>query len=111
MIITFLVLSAVGVGSAALYLLPLLIAIARRAPDLGVVAVVNIALGWTFVGWVAALALAVRSVSPPVPHIQVVQQIPPPPAWPGIGRPPRQAPPLMLPPGVGDDNPGWGDGQ
>lgn len=110
MILTFLLLSAVGVGSAVMYLLPLVIAIARRAPDLAVVAIVNIALGWTFVGWVAALALAVRSASPPVPHIQVVQQIPPA-AWPGIGRPPWQAPPLMLPPGTVEDDPFWGDGQ
>lgn len=110
MIITFLVLSAVGVGSAAMYLLPLVIGLARRAPDLAVIAVINIGLGWTFAGWIAALALALRSASPPVPTVQVVQQLPPAP-WPGIGRPPWQAPPLMLPPGVGDDNPGWGDGQ
>jgi hypothetical protein len=64
--------------SLALYLLPLLIGLARNAPDIGAIAVIDILLGWTLIGWVAALAMAFRSVTPP-------------------GPPPRHLPP----PGVG----------
>jgi hypothetical protein len=43
-----------------LYALPLIIAYLRGAPDRASVAVINVLLGWTYLGWVAALALAVR---------------------------------------------------
>ena len=43
---------------AALYLLPTVIAFKRRTSIRGVVAVTNIFLGWTAVGWIASLALA-----------------------------------------------------
>ena len=42
------------------YLLPAFIAYRRHAPDPASVAVINVFLGWTFIGWVAALALSVR---------------------------------------------------
>jgi T4 superinfection immunity protein len=86
--------------SAALYLLPLIVGIARQVPDIGAVAAVNVLLGWTFVGWVFALALALRSVSVAGPTVQIVQQLPPG-SWPelGGGYRPEEAPPLMLPPG------------
>ena len=48
--------------AGALYLLPVLVGWGRRVPDIGSVAVINIRLGWTLVGWVVALALALRSV-------------------------------------------------
>lgn len=44
-----------------LYCLPLIIGASRRVPNLGSLIVVNIFLGWTFVGWVVALAMAARS--------------------------------------------------
>jgi hypothetical protein len=47
--------------AAALYFLPLIVAILRKVPNVGSVAVVNIFLGWTFIGWVVALAMACRS--------------------------------------------------
>jgi hypothetical protein len=43
------------------YWLPLIVAVARKVPNAGSVAVVNLFLGWTFVGWVVALAMACRS--------------------------------------------------
>ena len=49
-LLTAAVLCAVTAGSAALYLLPVLIGSARRVPDLGAVAVINVLLGWTLAG-------------------------------------------------------------
>ena len=47
------------------YLAPTLIGWARNVPHLGSIAVINVALGWTLVGWVIALAMAARSTTPP----------------------------------------------
>jgi hypothetical protein len=62
---------------ATAYLLPVMIAWLRHAPDIGAVAVVNIVLGWTLIGWVAALALALRRPASPV--VQVFSQLNAPP--------------------------------
>jgi hypothetical protein len=43
------------------YFFPLIVATARKVPNLGSVAVVNLFLGFTFLGWVVALAMACRS--------------------------------------------------
>jgi hypothetical protein len=43
------------------YFLPLIIAGVRKVPNIGSVAVINLFLGWTFIGWVVALAMAFRS--------------------------------------------------
>jgi hypothetical protein len=80
-IITLFVLCYVAAGCAAIYLLPVLIAVARRVPDIGSVAAINVLLGWTLVGWAAALAMALRSAHPAPPPVQVVQTFPQP--WPG----------------------------
>ena len=100
-LLTVAVLVLAGAGSAALYLLPVLIGAARRVPDLGAVAVINILLGWTLAGWAAALAMALRSAPAP-PAVQIVQNLPPAPPpgrLPPAGRPgPRGAPPAR--PGV-----------
>lgn len=48
----------------ALYFVPTIVAKDRKVPNFGSVAVINIFLGWTLVGWVIALAMAVRSVPP-----------------------------------------------
>ncbi len=68
--VSFIVVASLTSMSLALYLLPCLIGCAQRAPDMGAVAVINILLGWTMIGWVVALAMAFRSVpsgSPPPP--------------------------------------------
>jgi T4 superinfection immunity protein len=44
------------------YCAPTIVAVKRKVPNQGSVAVINILLGWTFIGWVVALAMAVRSV-------------------------------------------------
>jgi hypothetical protein len=41
------------------YFLPTIIAAYRDIPLVGSVLVVNLFLGWTFIGWVVALAMAV----------------------------------------------------
>jgi hypothetical protein len=44
------------------YFLPTIVAVVRRrVPNTGSLVVINAFLGWTFVGWVVALAMAVRS--------------------------------------------------
>ncbi|HEY2056091.1 MAG TPA: superinfection immunity protein [Solirubrobacterales bacterium] len=43
------------------YFLPTIVGAVRSVPNLGSVVVINFFLGWTFVGWVVALAMAFRS--------------------------------------------------
>jgi len=50
----------------AFYFLPSIIASVRKVPNLGSVIVINIFLGWTFIGWIVALAMAMRSPLTPV---------------------------------------------
>lgn len=47
-----------------LYFLPAIVAFAREVPSKWSIGVINLFLGWTLVGWVVALAMAVRSVPP-----------------------------------------------
>jgi hypothetical protein len=42
-----------------LYLLPTFIAARRQMPHVGSIAVINLLLGFTYIGWVVALAMAV----------------------------------------------------
>lgn len=48
----------------ALYFLPTLIASARHLPSRGIIAMVNLFLGWTFFGWVLALIWAIAAPTP-----------------------------------------------
>ena len=41
-----------------LYLLPIVVALLRKKQNIGAVAVINVFLGWTFIGWIVALAMA-----------------------------------------------------
>jgi hypothetical protein len=47
-----------------LYFVPTILAMLRRVPNVGSVMVINLFLGWSLIGWVVALAMAVRSVPP-----------------------------------------------
>lgn len=89
---------------AAAYFIPLIIAALRHVPNVGSVAVVNIFLGWTFIGWVAALAMACRSAG----HSTIVNVNP----YQGYG-PPVAAPPGAMPAGWYPVPEGqrWFDGQ
>jgi hypothetical protein len=42
----------------SLYFLPTILAVLRNASGMGGVFVVNMFLGWTFIGWIIALAWA-----------------------------------------------------
>jgi Superinfection immunity protein len=44
------------------YFVPIWVASHRRVPNTGSVAVIDIFLGWTIIGWAVALAMACRSV-------------------------------------------------
>ena len=59
----------------AMYFIPTVVGMLRRVPNRGSLVVVNLFLGWTLIGWVVALAMALRD---PVPDQQVVVVQPPP---------------------------------
>jgi hypothetical protein len=61
--------------AVALYFLPTLIAMGRSLPSRGVIAMLNLFLGWTFFGWIAALIWAITAPSPW--HVYVHQNYPP----------------------------------
>jgi hypothetical protein len=105
-LISLMVLTCLLMAAAALYLLPVLVGWARHVPGLAPIAVINIFLGWTFIGWVTALALALAPVYPAAPLVQVMPPPPPPPPppaapvpppshfpWPGWAGPPGPPPP------------------
>lgn len=48
--------------SLAFYFLPTVIAVNRRHHQIGPIAIVNIFLGWTFIGWVVAFAMSLSAV-------------------------------------------------
>lgn len=64
------------VFALALYMLPTIIANNRKHPNVGAIAAINIFLGWSLIGWVAALVWAIKNpesvvVAPPAmvtPH-------------------------------------------
>jgi hypothetical protein len=58
--------AAAVVVALPVYFLPVIIAYLRPAPDRASVAIVGIFLGWTYVGWVVALAMAVRDRQPAI---------------------------------------------
>jgi Superinfection immunity protein len=68
--------------SIAVYLVPTIIVLARHAPNVARVVVVNLLLGWTGIGWIVALVMALKRV------------------------PPRYPPLYLLPPGSPPDGPG-----
>ena len=52
----------IGLGLIALYFVPTIVAV-NRDHQVGPVAVINIFLGWSLIGWVVALAIAVSGDS------------------------------------------------
>jgi Superinfection immunity protein len=51
---------------AGLYFLPTIIAFIWKPANIGVIVIINVLLGWTFVGWVVSLALAFTDRREPV---------------------------------------------
>lgn len=52
---------AISFGALAAYFAPAIVAVLRRVPNTGSVIVIDLLLGWTVIGWIAALAMACRS--------------------------------------------------
>lgn len=52
----------IGMGAAALYFLPTIIAVYRKHHNAVPIGIVNLCFGWTFVGYVAALAWAFTAI-------------------------------------------------
>jgi hypothetical protein len=61
-------------GAIAFYFLPWIQAAIRKHHNIGPVVIVNIFLGWTFIGWVIALAMAFSNPSPQTQQTVVVQR-------------------------------------
>jgi hypothetical protein len=59
--------AVLGILVLAVYFLPTVVAVARKVTNQGSVAVINIFLGWTLIGWVVALAMACRTSTTATP--------------------------------------------
>ena len=99
-LVTLFVFGTVALIIMAAYLLLVLIGWSRHLADLGSLAVINIALGWTLVGCVIALAMALRTRPEPAPAVQIFQGVLPPSAGPPASHPAPDdsGPPPLLPP-------------
>ncbi|MBK6589886.1 MAG: superinfection immunity protein [Acidobacteria bacterium] len=67
-----LVIGAVFLGGLFFYFLPSIVAVASSHPQTAAIVLLNLFLGWTFVGWVIALVWAVMNYDKPA--IQTTQQ-------------------------------------
>ena len=63
----------------ALYFVPTIVAVVRKVTNQGSVAVINVLLGWTIIGWIVALAMACRTST-------LVRE--------SVSSPPKESPPL-----------------
>lgn len=63
-VVAFVPHSELALVVAGVYLIPTVVAFARGVPSPWSVAVINVLLGWTLIGWAVALALAVRDPRP-----------------------------------------------
>lgn len=80
-----LLLVVVALIGVAFYFLPTIVAFLKKTPSKASVVIINLFLGWTFIGWVVALAMAFRD---PTPTQQVVVY-----NQPGGDQPPPQSAP------------------
>ncbi len=88
------------VFGSAFYFIPTIIAVVRKR-QVASVFMINLFLGWTLVGWVVAVALAVSSAGAPVQvNVNTVNQ-----ASPGGYIPPGGYPPAGYPPQGGWQDP------
>jgi hypothetical protein len=85
-------------AGAIAYFLPMIIALIRKSPDVPMVILINLLLGWSVVGWIVALVMACGNRQP---IVQVTNVTPAGPGWqPPFGMPPSggQPPVGHLPP-------------
>ena len=59
----FFLVAALFAGSLAMYLLPTIVAVGRKHPEVGAIALLNLLFGWTVIAWVAALRWCFRYAS------------------------------------------------
>jgi hypothetical protein len=64
-VVVGLVLMVVLVVAAVIYFLPSIVVLVRRSDTASAVLVINLFLGWTFLGWVTSLAMAVSGTGKP----------------------------------------------
>lgn len=57
------------------YFTPAIIAICRKHHQIGAILVINVLLGWTFIGWIVALAMACSHARPATSQVQVIQVV------------------------------------
>lgn len=55
------VMMGIWLAIALVYMIPTIIAFLRYHHQIGPILVINLLLGWSFIGWVVALAMAVSS--------------------------------------------------
>lgn len=63
---TLTIIFAIVCGSAVLYMAPTIIAVKRRHRQVWPIVVINIFLGWTFIGWVVSLAMSASAPRQPI---------------------------------------------
>ncbi|MBA8796119.1 hypothetical protein FHX74_003760 [Friedmanniella endophytica] len=94
-----------AVGTA-LYLLPWAVAATRNKRNVVAIALINLFLGWSLVGWVAALVMACLNDDRPAHGPVLVAALPPQPALPQYGIAP--APPALYGPNqLHQSSPTW----
>ena len=83
---------------ATAYFAPLIVAVLRRHHQVGAIGAINILAGWTFIGWVIAMAMACSAKRQPQAY--VVQNMGYPPGYPppGYGQYPPPGYPQQYPP-------------
>lgn len=57
-LIPLVLLGALALASIGVYFAPMIVAACRQHPNADSIAIVNLFLGWTFIGWVICLAWA-----------------------------------------------------
>ena len=81
--ITILVVALISLASISLWLVPVFVAIRRHSPNVNQVLVVDLLLGWTFIGWVVALVMALKPLPQAFPPYMPVAGPPGMPESPG----------------------------
>jgi len=65
---------ALVAGGGVIYFVPTVVAGTRKHPQGGAIFALNLLLGWTFLGWVAALVWACTATAPAKPAAAVQEE-------------------------------------